>query len=97
MVMLVSGAEMSETLKTVIERWGFPTLVALAAGYTLRADVLLPLVEQHSQFLKTISESQREIADAVKEQTKLLYALQSSRGGEERHYKVSAPTVVEPQ
>lgn len=98
MVMLVSGAEMSETLKTVIERWGFPTLVALAAGYTLRADVLLPLVEQHSQFLKTISESQREIADAVKEQTKLLYALQSARSGDgERHYKVSAPTVVEPQ
>ena len=96
MVIVVSGAEMSETLKTVIERWGFPTLVALAAGYTLRADVLLPLVEQHSQFLKTISESQREIADAVKEQTKLLYALQSVRGGEQ-NYKVSAPTAVEPQ
>lgn len=95
MVIVVSGAEMSETLKTVIERWGFPTLVALAAGYTLRADVLLPLVEQHSQFLKTISESQREIADAVKEQTKLLYALQSVRGGEQ-HYKVSVPTAVEP-
>lgn len=67
---------MSETLKTVIERWGFPTLVALAAGYTLRADVLLPLVEQHAAFLKTISESQKEIADAVREQTRLLYALQ---------------------
>lgn len=96
MVIVVSGAEMSETLKTVIERWGFPTLVALAAGWTLRADVLLPLVDQHSQFLKTISESQREIADAVKEQTKLLYALQAVRGGEQ-HYKVSAPTAVEPQ
>lgn len=96
MVIVVSGAEMSETLKTVIERWGFPTLVALAAGWTLRADVLLPLVDQHSQFLKTISESQREIADAVKEQTKLLYALQNVRGGEQ-HYKVSAPTAVEPQ
>lgn len=67
---------MSETLKTVIERWGFPTLVALAAGYVLRQDVLLPLVEQHSAFLDTISESQKEIADAVREQTRLLYAIQ---------------------
>lgn len=72
----MSGAEMSETLKVVIERWGFPTLVALAAGWVLRQDVLLPLVEQHSAFLQTISQSQRDIAEAVQEQTKLLYALQ---------------------
>jgi hypothetical protein len=85
----MSGTEMSETLKTVIERWGFPTLVALAAGYTLRADVLLPLVEQHSAFLKTISESQKDIADAVKEQTRLLYALQPKAAEEAKSYKVS--------
>lgn len=72
----MSGGEVSETLKTVIERWGFPTVVALAAGYVLRHDVMLPLVDQHSVFLKTIAESQKEIAEAVKEQTKLLYALQ---------------------
>lgn len=75
----MSGAEMSETLKVVIERWGFPTLVALAAGWVLRQDVLLPLVEQHSAFLQTISQSQRDIAEAVQEQTKLLYALQSGK------------------
>jgi hypothetical protein len=85
----MSGAEMSDTLKTIMERWGFPTLVALAAGYTLRADVLLPLVEQHSVFLKTISESQKEIADAVKEQTRLLYALQP-RSGDQQKEKVNA-------
>lgn len=72
----MSGGEVSETLKTVIERWGFPTLVALASGYVLRQDVLLPLVEQHSVFLQTIAESQKEIAEAVHEQTRLLYALQ---------------------
>jgi len=71
----MSGAEMSETLKTVIERWGFPTLVALAAGYVLRQDVLLPLVQHHSSFLETISESQKEISEAVREQTRLLYAI----------------------
>lgn len=71
----MSGAEMSETMKTVLERWGFPTLVAIAAGVVLRYDVLLPLVQQHSAFLATIAESQKEISEAVKEQTKLLYAL----------------------
>lgn len=72
---------MHELLKTVIERWGFPTLVALAAGYVLRQDVLLPLVAQHSAFLETIAESQREISQAIGEQTRLLYAMQGRDGG----------------
>jgi hypothetical protein len=72
----MSGSEVSEVMKTVIERWGFPTLVALAAGWVLRTDVLLPLVEQHSAFLQTVAATQKEIAGAVQEQTKLLYALQ---------------------
>lgn len=71
----MSGADVSETMKTILERWGFPTLVAIAAGVVLRYDVLLPLVQQHSAFLVTIAESQKEISEAVKEQTKLLYAL----------------------
>ena len=71
----MSGAEMSETMKTVLERWGFPTLCAIAFAWVLRADVLLPLVQQHSAFLQTIAESQKEIAGAVQEQTRLLYAL----------------------
>ena len=33
-----------DTLYTVLERWGFPTLVAIAVGWVLRHDVLLPLV-----------------------------------------------------
>lgn len=67
---------MSEFAKTIIERWGFPTLVAMAAGYCLRQDVLLPLVEQHSMFLTTITQTQKEISEAMQDQTKLLYALQ---------------------
>jgi len=66
----------SEFAKTIIERWGFPTLVAMAAGYCLRQDVLLPLVEQHSMFLMTITQTQKEISETMQEQTKLLYALQ---------------------
>jgi hypothetical protein len=65
-----------ETLFSIIERWGFPTLVALAAGWVLRNDVLLPLVEEHRSFVRQLSETQQEISQAIGEQTKLLYALQ---------------------
>jgi hypothetical protein len=65
-----------ETLFGIIERWGFPTLVAIACGWVLRADVLLPLVEEHRAFVKSLSETQREISKAVSEKTRLLYALQ---------------------
>jgi hypothetical protein len=46
---------------------------------------LLPLVQQHSAFLQTVSATQKEIAGAVQEQTKLLYALQKeSKDGDPR-------------
>jgi hypothetical protein len=61
---------------SVMERWGFPVLVALASGWVLRNDVLLPLVEEHRSFVKSLSETQRELSRAVGEQTRLLYALQ---------------------
>jgi len=57
-------------------------LVALALGYFLRQDLLLPLLESHRETLKEIRETQREIAGAVSEQTRLLYALQPSRSQE---------------
>ena len=69
-----------DTVFGIIERWGFPTLVALAAGWVLRHDVLLPLVEEHRTFVKSLSETQREISQAIGEQTRLLYALQPRAG-----------------
>lgn len=75
----MSVGEISDTLRMVLERWGFPVLVALALGWSLRHDLLLPLVEQHSVFIREISETQREIANAVNEQTRLLYALQADK------------------
>jgi hypothetical protein len=68
--------EIGGTIGSIMERWGFPVLVALAAGWVLRHDVLLPLVEEHRSFVKSLSETQREISQAVNEQTRLLYALQ---------------------
>jgi hypothetical protein len=60
----------------IIERWGFPVLVSLAVGFVLRNDVLLPMVQAHTEFLKDLSGTQRDIVETMQEQTRLLYALQ---------------------
>lgn len=82
---------MTETFKFLMDRYGLPTVVALGAGFVLRQDVLLPLVQQHSAFLQTVSESQREISKAVQEQTKLLYALKPELKEQFRTVDVRAP------
>jgi len=65
-----------DAIFSIIERWGFPTLVAIAFGWVLRQDVLLPLVESHQKFVQQLGETQQEISSAIREQTRLLYALQ---------------------
>lgn len=67
--------EVAGTVGNILERWGFPVLVALAAGWVLRNDVLLPLVEEHRSFVKSLGETQREISKAITDQTRLLYEL----------------------
>lgn len=73
--------EVTGTVSNILERWGFPVLVALAAGWVLRNDVLLPLVQEHRAFVVQLGETQRDISQAITEQTKLLYAMQY--GGEQ--------------
>jgi hypothetical protein len=68
--------EVKGTLFSIMERWGFPTLVAIVAMWVLRQDVLLPLVESHREFVSQLGETQRDISAAIQEQTRLLYALQ---------------------
>lgn len=72
-------AEAKETMLGIMERWGFPTLVALALAFFIRQDLLLPLLEEHRLTLKEVRETQREIADAINEQTRLLIAIQSGK------------------
>lgn len=72
-------SETKETLFGIMERWGFPTLVALALAFFIRQDLLLPLLEEHRLTLKEVRETQREIAQAVNEQTRLLIAIQSGK------------------
>jgi hypothetical protein len=73
-------AETKDTLFGILERWGLPTLAAIALAWFIRSDLLLPLLEEHRLTLKEVRETQREIAEAVTEQTKLLYALQPKSG-----------------
>jgi hypothetical protein len=68
-----------DTLFGIMERWGFPTLVALGLAFFIRQDLLLPLLDEHRLTLKEVRETQREIADAVADQTRLLMAIQSGR------------------
>jgi hypothetical protein len=72
---------MNDFGKSVLERYGFPTLVAIALGYFLRQDVILPLLESHRETLRGICETQKEISQAIQEQTRLLYALQPRTAG----------------
>jgi hypothetical protein len=60
----------------LVEKLGFPVAVAIAAGWILRNDVLLPLVAEHRAFVQQLGETQRDISLAIQEQTRLLYALQ---------------------
>jgi hypothetical protein len=69
-----------ETLLTVLKDYGFSVVVALGCFWVLRQDVLLPLVQEHREFVKSLSETQREISQAIGEQTRLLYALQPRAG-----------------
>lgn len=72
---------MSEVGKHILEKYGLPTLVAVALGFFLRQDVILPLLESHRETLRGITETQKEISQAIQEQTRLLYALQPKTAG----------------
>ena len=59
--------EVTTSLHSIMERWGFPVLVAVAVGYVMRQDVLLPLVEAHRQFLTQLGETQYKVSAPVQE------------------------------
>jgi hypothetical protein len=69
-------AETKDTLLSILKDYGFATVLACALLWVGRQDIILPMVESHRQFLKEVAETQREISQAIGEQTRLLYALQ---------------------
>jgi hypothetical protein len=74
----VSSVEVYETALRMLERYGFGLVLASLVLWFVRVDIVLPMVEAHQAFLKEMSQTQRDIAQAVHEQTRLLYALQPS-------------------
>ena len=69
-----------DTVLSLLKDYGFATVVALACLYVGRQDVLLPLVKAHTAFLDKLATTQVDIAEAMQEQTRLLYALQPKMG-----------------
>ena len=69
-------AETKETLLGLLKDYGFATVLACALLWVGRQDIILPMVDAHRAFLADIASTQKEIASAIQEQTRLLYALQ---------------------
>jgi len=67
-----------ERVLRAVERYGFGLVLAAAVLWFVRVDLVLPLVDAHSKFLDTMTQTQREIAQAVQEQTRLLYVIDPS-------------------
>jgi len=74
----MSGTDAANWVGKAIERWGFPVVIALAFMYILRVDVLVPLVDDHRLFLRELTQTQQEISEAMREQTRLIRALEQS-------------------
>lgn len=72
--------QVQTTMLSMLRDYGFATVVALACLYVGRQDVLLPLVKAHTAFLDKLATTQVDIAEAMQEQTRLLYVLQPKMG-----------------
>ena len=68
-----------DTVMEMLAKYGFSTVVAVGLAFFIRQDLLIPLLDEHRLTLREVRETQREIADAIGEQTRLLIAIQSGR------------------
>ena len=73
---VMSIQDTMDAVSKFVAKHGFPVLASVAIGFVLRNDVLLPLVDAHETFLHELTLSQKELVQAMQEQTRLLYALQ---------------------
>jgi len=72
----VGKTEVYEAILRMVERYGFGLVLATAVLWFMRVDIVVPMVDAHTQFLRDMTHTQREISRAVQEQTRLLWALQ---------------------
>ena len=72
-------AETKDTMLEMLAKYGFSTVVAVGLAWFIRQDLLIPLLEEHRLTLREVRETQREIADAIGDQTRLLLSIQSGK------------------
>lgn len=72
----MSSVDVYEAALRMLERYGFGLVLATAILWFVRTDLVLPMVEAHREFLREMAGTQRDISEAIQEQTRLLYALQ---------------------
>jgi len=63
---------MYERFMKAMERYGWPIILSSAVLFFLRNDVILPMVQAHSQFLEELTLSNREIARTQTEISRLV-------------------------
>lgn len=76
----MTAEDAKDSLLTVLRDYGFSVLVAIGLAWFIRTDLLVPLLEEHRMTVRELRETQHEIAKAISEQTRLLYALQPKVG-----------------
>ncbi len=84
-------AETKDTLLGILKDYGFATVLACGLLWVGRQDIILPMVEAHREFLRDVAQTQKEISQAISEQTRLLYALQPNGGTQMRTVDVTVP------
>jgi len=62
------------------EKYGFGLLLSTAILYSVRTDIVLPMVQSHQEFLRQIASTQADLSKTMSEQTRLLYAIQDKQG-----------------
>ena len=67
---------MSDISSRILERYGFSTLLAAAILWFARTDIVVPMVEAHMEFLKTLTQTQKEIGQTVHDQTVIMQQIQ---------------------
>lgn len=61
-----------ERVMRAMERFGWPVILSAAVLYFARQDVILPMVQAHTQFLEELTHSNREIARTQTEISRLV-------------------------
>jgi hypothetical protein len=75
----VSSAEVYDGFLRIVEKYGVAVVLSVSLMWILRNDVLIPLVEEHRNFVRELGETQKDIGKVLQEQTVILSRLESNK------------------